>query len=86
MGQTWKRHTLLPFPSQCHTSVPRRWEMQSSSWPRKGNLDLGEELAVFATVVNKEMVPREGVLVCVWLIHLVVQWRLTQYCKATILQ
>ena len=29
---------------------------------------------------------REGISVCVWLIHFVVQWRLTQHCKATILQ
>ena len=29
---------------------------------------------------------REGISVCVWLIHSFVQWRLTQHCKATILQ
>ena len=29
---------------------------------------------------------REGISVCVWLIHSVVQWRLTQHCKATTVQ
>ena len=29
---------------------------------------------------------KEGISVCVWLIHFVVQCRLTQHCKATILQ
>ena len=29
---------------------------------------------------------REGIYVCLWLIHFTVQQKLTQYCKATILQ
>ena len=29
---------------------------------------------------------REGISVCVWLTHFAVQWKLTQQCKATILQ
>lgn len=58
MGQTQRLHALLPFPSDnlelSHTSGPGRWEIQSSSWPRKESMDLGEELGVSATVVNKQ--------------------------------
>ena len=36
--------------------------------------------------LNGREVQKEGISVCVRLIHFVVQWRLTQHCKATILQ
>lgn len=58
MGQTQRLQALLPFPSDTlelsHISVLGRWEIWSSSWPRKESMDLGEELGVSATVVNEQ--------------------------------